>query len=124
MIPKWFRVAKKEAKKSTYKHKLGACVVKGGSVVSKGHNEIRYCATGANKYSEWRESLHAERAALSKLKKSEITGSSVFVVRVTEEQKWALAKPCSQCMYMLRDLGVKKVVFSISEFPYFAEIKF
>lgn len=124
-FPKWFRLAKLEADKSTYKMQVGCVVVKGGSVISSGFNSVRMMAIGSNIYTVWKESLHAERAALSKIQdKEKIKGSTVYVYRdYNDTGKPAFTKPCSTCAFMLRDLGVKKVIYTHPEYPFFEEIK-
>lgn len=60
-----FRIAEKQAKKSTFeKHKLGATIVKGHRVLSTGYNEIKY--SGITRFS----TVHAEEAAILKLLKN------------------------------------------------------
>jgi deoxycytidylate deaminase len=116
-------MAKIESEKSTYVHKMGCVVVKGGSIQSTGYNEVRFCSVGSTNFTEWKESLHAERAALSKMKKEDVAGCSVYIYREYANGKPALAKPCSQCAYMLSELGVKKVFYTIDKEPYYREIR-
>lgn len=124
VLPKWFRIAEKESLKSNYKYKIGAVVVKGGSIISIGHNDIRYRSTGCSKYSDWKESLHAERACISKVSKELVNGSSIYIFRRDNEQGLpALSKPCPQCAKLISDMGIKKVYFTTSQPPYYELIK-
>jgi len=123
-LPRWFRLAKKEAERSDYKLKVGAVVIKGGSVLSTGFNSVRHCAIGSSKFTTWKESLHAERAALSKMNKEDISGCTVYIYRIHGlTGKPAFSKPCTQCAFMMRELGVKKVLYTHPDYPYFEEIK-
>ncbi|NCQ51318.1 hypothetical protein GW796_05390 [archaeon] len=124
-FPKWFRLAKNEAEKSEYRLKVGCVVVKGGSLISKGFNSVTYRSIGSTKYTAWKESLHAERAALSKINKEDIKGSTVYIYReYNVTGKPAFTKPCAQCAFMLRELGVKKVYYTHPEYPFFEIIKY
>lgn len=122
-LPKWLRIAKMESEKSDYHQKMGAVAVKGGSLVSKGFNQVRFKSIGMFKYTKWQGSLHAERDCLSKISKEDAKGCTVYIYREHADGKPALAKPCSQCAFMLYDLGVKRVVYTTNKFPYYRTIK-
>lgn len=122
-IPKWFRSAKIASNKSTYKIKIGAVLVKGGSILASGCNEVRYRQIGSNKFSEWKESLHAERCVLSKFNKEDLKGCSLYIWREYEDGSPALSKPCSACNYLITEMNIKKVYYSIPTSPFYEEIK-
>ena len=106
-----FRIAKKEAKKSPHtQHKLGAVIVKGHRILSTGYNEIRYSKTiGKN-------TLHAEAAAIKYLLDSrrlgDLVGSSIFVTRYTRGGNVGCAKPCTDCMDLIRAVGIRRVYYT------------
>lgn len=121
---KWFRAAKKESEKSEYKLQVGAVVIKGGSLISSGYNEVRYCSVGSIKYTKFKESLHAERSALSKMNKEDVSGCSIYIYREgVTTKKPAMSKPCPQCFHMIKELGIKKIYFTVPYDPYFEIIK-
>ena len=122
-LPNLFRIARDEAAKSTYRHQVGAVLVCGRRILSRGHNSVRYLSIGVNRYTKYRCSLHAERACLSRVEKNKIKGCDVYVYREFRNGKPAIAKPCKQCLYMLFDLGIRKIYFTISEYPYYEVIK-
>jgi deoxycytidylate deaminase len=122
-IHPWMMLAKKESRKSSYKHKIGAVVVSGGSLLSKGYNQIRH-AKEFKEYVVWEESLHAERDALRKVKsKDSLVGSTVFIYREHRNGNPATATPCNACFNMIKQAGIKKIFFSTETFPFYAEIK-
>lgn len=105
----------KQAKKSTYKHRLGACITIGRKVLGVGYNKInRY--QSKIKTGSWEGSLHAEiSAVLDALRKyhvSELKGATITVVRVDKHNELKLAMPCKNCYNSLRNLGIKEVRFS------------
>ena len=93
-IKRLSRIAKREASKSDYRYKLAAILLKGGSVISVGHNTI-------NK--------HAEVNALLRAKNTQ--GSTLLVFRLTKTG-FGLAKPCHNCEKFIRQSGVEKVIYS------------
>ena len=119
---RWLRVAAKESLKSNYKYKVGAVLVKGGRIIARGHNEVRLKSTGCRRYSKWMESLHAERACVTKVDKDEVRGGIIYIFRHNGHGKSALAKPCPQCLWMLNDLGIKRIIYSINTTPFYEVI--
>jgi tRNA(Arg) A34 adenosine deaminase TadA len=101
--------ATKEAKRSSFKQPLGAVVVKGGRVVGIGHNDIRF--SQRNTSTRYIQSMHAEVAALLAAGKN-ASRSIIFVSRITKDGQLAMAKPCSFCMKFMKELNVKRVVYS------------
>lgn len=101
--------ANKEAKRSSFKQPLGAVVVKGGRVVGIGHNGIRF--SSRNTSTRHKQSLHAEVAALLDAG-SNAKRSILFVSRLTKDGKTAMARPCPFCMSFMKELRVKKVVYT------------
>lgn len=59
--------------------------------------------------------LHAEIAALSKLK--DISGLDakkirLHVYRIRKDQKYGMARPCPSCMKAIRDAGIRKIHYT------------
>lgn len=103
-----FRVASKEAAKSSHEqHKLGAVIVKGARILSTGYNQLR--PSGVLRT----QTLHAEAAAILKLLKekrlSDLCGSELYVTRFTRGGSVGCSKPCTACMELIRSVGIKKV---------------
>jgi pyrimidine deaminase RibD-like protein len=82
------------------RHRVGAVVVRGGQVISKGYNRGR---------------RHAEISALARLWPSERVDTVVYVARPLYEAEYGLARPCEDCLNAMRRAGVKKVFFSAEE---------
>lgn len=92
------------------KWRLGAAIVKGGSVLAKGISSLRnnpkFIPDGENC------SEHAEIAALRKAKNSNIRGATIYVARIGRDGDMKLAKPCDSCMDALSEAGIRKVVYT------------
>ncbi len=112
MKKKFCKMAEQEAKKSTYHHRVGAVVVQGNRLVSRGHNKPQ--KTHPKSSNPFR-TIHAELAAIINLSPEQLEGATIYVFRWTEGWNPGLAKPCPYCAQMLRDLGVETVVFSTGD---------
>lgn len=115
--------AYKEALKSTYKQRLGACLVSSGRIIATGYNQIRYHRIGS-KWSSYESSLHAEVACLTSIDKSRIRNATLYILRISnKDDRPMLSYPCPNCIELIKYLDIKKVVYSIEEYPYYKEVK-
>ncbi len=99
-MSKFGKIALKKALEYTLaRHRVGCVVVKGGKIISVEHNLY---------------TKHAEERATNKVWRSELVGATVYVARPLYNDKVliGLAKPCADCEKLLRELGIKKVVYS------------
>lgn len=118
-----FKIAKEESKKSLYKHKVGCAILKGKRKISSGFNKITFKSKGVYKYSNYKNSTHAERLACSKVNKLDLKGASIYVYRQDAKGRPVLAKPCDKCMQLIKDMKFKYVYYTIKESPYYERIK-
>lgn len=94
----WLKLAYKISKRSKHpKQRLGAVIVRGGSVLSVAENSPRW-------------GRHAEIRALAAC--SDATGATLVVVRSTGS---GLAKPCELCSQAIRQAGITRVVYSTAD---------
>lgn len=106
---RWLRTALQQAEKATHpKWRVGAVVVRGGSVVGQGSN--RYRNSPAN-VGHRDVSYHAEDVALRRAGENS-SGSTIYVARLTMGGDLGLAKPCSRCQELLDKYNVHTVVWS------------
>lgn len=100
---RFLEIAYSEALKAhDAQHKLGAVLVKGGSVIAKGYNS----------YTNLR---HAEVSCLSKVWESERKGAVLYVVRTRKTQKFGMSKPCPKCENFIKNSGIKKVIYTTND---------
>lgn len=118
----YFRAAKAVSELSDYPiHKIGCVVVKGHRIISSGHNNKYKChplqaKLDTEKYEEQCPGkLHAEIMALVPLINSKVNlkGCSIFVYRQHKNGTLAMARPCSSCQKVIKELGIKKVFYTI-----------
>jgi deoxycytidylate deaminase len=115
MFPSPFRFAIEEARLSEMQNKVGACLVVGKSVY-KAHNKDKTHTIFANPDVHVRLSMHAEINALIRAA-LKADGGEIYVYRDLHGRP-ALARPCEQCMPILKNAGVKRIYYSTGHFPF------
>lgn len=123
LLPRGLQIANVMAWKSNEPYLLGAVLMNSGKLISKGYN--RYNGTNAivRKYFN-HHTIHAEADALFRAPSSLIRGGTIYVYRTRRDGTPGVSKPCPRCQIMLRELGIKKAIYSIEIAPYFEEMRF
>jgi thymidylate synthase len=115
---KYIDLAKKEAKLNStcLKKKVGCVIVKDGNVLTKGHGgrslrqgPCKECVAKKEKfYHDSCNSIHSEMNAILSWLKAGYDGRTLFdsIVYLTHG-------PCDQCMKLLIDMSIKKVVYDV-----------
>ncbi len=119
-FPTYFRFAIKEARKSSMREKVGACLVVGKSIF-KGYNKDKTHTEWANPNKHIRHSVHAEIAALMEVDFEAMDGV-MYVYREVHGYP-AMARPCEHCLPFLTKAGVKTIFYSTPEFPFWRKEK-
>jgi deoxycytidylate deaminase len=117
-IWRMLKYARKESKKSTHRHRIGVVLTQGANILSRGYNQIRSAQIGLS-YTNYPESLHAERHAAMQVQRETIQGGDLFIWRETKKGLPANSRPCNDCTRLLVHLGIKRIIHSDSEFPYY-----
>ena len=101
--------AAKLATTSPNRFKMAAIVVKSGRVLGGDIN--------LNKISPFtpprRFSTHAEIRAMKVARRSNPSGSTIYVARLDSQEDHALAKPCAWCVEHMLAMNINRVVFSV-----------
>lgn len=119
--PKLIKLAIEEAKKADHKQKVGCVIFEKKRIISISHNQSQRSSRKLHpKYQRYPHSIHAETAAILK-SKTNLKGSSMLVIRVNKKNEFRMAKPCDACMRYINYVGIKKLYFSISSYPYIIE---
>ena len=116
---KYMALALHYATFSDMKSRHGSVVVLHGTIIAWGYNHERNCFRDKLGYNI---SCHAEmsalRDAIRKLKLDPVKDRSTFkrmrfyVARRSAEDGYVNSKPCLQCFSSLRDMGVKRIIYS------------
>lgn len=118
---RYFRQARKESKKSTHgKAHIGAVIVIGNYVVSRGFNKIKTHPVQAKLDRECNyycpnAKLHAEVDALLNSGKHDLSNAEVYIYREDKNGVMANCCPCVSCTQALKDAGVKEVFYTTRE---------
>jgi|SRR5579864_1608312 len=107
MNVKFFDLAKKIAKLSDHpKFKLGCVIVKKRKILGKGCNMIKTSPHSNHPFNM----IHAELSAiLNADKQSEIRNADFYIYRETKTGKLAQSFPCSYCLTLLENCGIKNL---------------
>lgn len=122
-LPRGLQIAREMAWKSNEPYLLGSMLMNSGKVISKGFN--RYNGTNAivRKFFN-HHTIHAEADALFRAPSNLIRGGTIYVYRTRRDNTPGSAKPCLRCQMMLKEMGIRKAVYSIEMYPYFEEMRF
>lgn len=88
-------------------HKVSCIIVKSGNVVGTGYNIVRTSPKSDHIFRQ----VHAEFRALSEAGEN-AKGSIAYIFRQHKNGSLAIAKPCGSCEDLLKENGVKKVIYS------------
>lgn len=106
---RFFDMARKLSKKSTYCHQLGAVVVKKRKPVGFGYNQPGKTHPRSN--NRFR-TMHAELHAIIGLAKEDTMGATIYVYREHKDGSPANSKPCQYCQMIIKEAGIKKVCYT------------
>lgn len=114
----YFKLARGVSLLSDHRVKVGAVLSKKVPLIACSNKTVSHpkYANGL----DYRATLHAEIRCLLHTQHTDRNGSVIYVYRETKNQEPALAKPCAFCMEALKEAGIKKVYFTISEYPFYS----
>jgi tRNA(Arg) A34 adenosine deaminase TadA len=108
-IKRYFAVARQTAKLEKYgyrrKYRLGAVGIRADGVIVSAQNLVTPAPN---------QKCHAEYRLCDKLTPKSV----VFVVRIDRLGHFSTAKPCINCEGKMRNIGVSRVYYSISDNEY------
>jgi pyrimidine deaminase RibD-like protein len=116
----FLKLAKNVAKHSEYKIKVGCVITNKNKPVAIGFNKLK-CPN--RRYKTEYNTTHAEISALQNSGKERIKGSVMYIYREDRNGNTKLSKPCEFCLPEIIKFGVKKVYYTIEEFPYLEVMK-
>jgi len=103
------------SKKNTDKMKVGAVIFKGKNIFSCGYNVKLQSRKSINReFLEYPNSVHAEINAIINARR-DIKGMNIFVVRLRNNGRYGLAKPCKFCRSYLIYTGIKYIYYTNNE---------
>jgi deoxycytidylate deaminase len=108
----YLSVARYLATKSSARNTHGAIVVKGGRVVGTGYNRNRNHPLNVSpEHIKTDCSIHAERSAI-KDAGYDVKNAVIYIARVNRHGEDRDSKPCSRCLELIEESGIKRVVYT------------
>ncbi len=102
-----------EAEKADFQFRLGSVIFKNSRIISFGHNNgNRFRRNLKPEYTRWNGSLHAEVACILNAKEP-LYNLNMLVIRLGSKGEFRIAKPCEHCFKYIKNIGIKKVIYSI-----------
>lgn len=114
-LEKIINLAIDEAKKSTYRFRIGCVIFDKKTVISKAFNSVHKARKKLHPmYQKWPGSVHAELDCIIKARRN-LKGTSMLVVRLNRKDNLRLAMPCSHCFKYIDHVGISRVYYSTNE---------
>ena len=118
----FFRLARNVSKYSNHRYKVGA-VIAHKKPISVGFNIIKTHPRYSNPNITKSISIHAEASALLKSYDAIFKDSVIYIYRENLKGEPAIARPCRDCMKLLKNYGIKKIYYTIDRKPFWKEEK-
>lgn len=120
---KYFNIAKSVSDLSDHKYKLGAIVIYKHRIISSGYNsstntDALQAKLDMHKYHcDCAGKLHAESDALLYFIKRRInlSGAEIYVYRQKANGALGMARPCSSCLKLIKQCGIKKIHYTTDD---------
>lgn len=124
---RFFKIAKDCSAQSDYSagFKIGCVAVLNGKIISRGHNSektnplqlkyIKYSSPDKIDFKQYKPKLHAEVDCLKSIAhRTDIPWDKVklYIYRSLIQREHGLARPCSCCMHLIKELGIKHIYYS------------
>lgn len=93
--------------------RLGSVLVHKNRIVSVGVNSYKTHPVLATR-TRW-PFLHAEQHAIIRQGLDNCEGLVLYVARVLKNNDLALAQPCNVCSDLIKEVGIKQIVYSIDD---------
>ena len=114
---RYFKMAFIEMKKSVHKTRFGAALILKNGKVFRSHNKDMKTHPALKKhYPYYATSIHAELLTILSVNSyrydHKVKGSKMFVYREDRHGFIKPARPCNDCMKIMKEAGVKKVYYT------------
>ena len=119
--------AKCECYNSDFRVRVGCVVTYNRSIIARGHNSNKthtnQCIYNKIKFDGVTDpdsvisKVHAEIATLSKITNKDIDWSKVrvYTYRIMNKTSYGNARPCKACMSMIKNLGIKHIIYTTND---------
>jgi deoxycytidylate deaminase len=118
MLHKFLKLARVVSMHSSYRIRMGCVIVEHGKPIAIGFNVEK----SSPKTFKKQATIHAEIDAITTCK-CDVRGAIIYVYREHKNGLPAMARPCANCMAILAERGIKRMIYSINTYPYYIEEK-
>ena len=110
----FINIAIKVSQLSNHKFKIGAVISKGRRIISFGINKYKSHPKQINPHTKQQgTSIHAELDALIRAPYPLINNSSIYIARLLRNGETGYCRPCSSCIILLKQYGIKKMIYTL-----------
>lgn len=120
-INKLIQLSKNVTINSNMRPKLGAIIFRKNRILGIGYN-FRKTHPHPIKNMGMYWTIHAELMAILN-SKEDLNNSEIFVFREFKNGALANAKPCHMCMELIKYVGIKKIIYTTNNFPFYETLK-
>ncbi len=108
----YFKLAQRASFESNFRIKVGAVLVgRNGKPISIGHNIATKTHPLTEKFGKF-NTIHAEIDCIVGNNRDLLKDSTIYVYREKFDGSVAISKPCNMCESILRQFGIKKVIYT------------
>lgn len=109
---RFFELCERLSYKSNHgKFRIGAIIVEKSRVIGVGFNQVKTSPYSGHKFNM----RHAEFNAILNTHREDLSGCELYVFRRGFDNKVRISKPCGSCHKFLKQMGIKKVYYSIND---------
>lgn len=111
----YFKLARNISKQSDYHIKVGAVICK-KKPINAACNIIKTHPVHTNKFTK---AIHAEVRAILTCSVGDLSGATIYVYRERKDGTIGISRPCNRCYNFIKEKGIKKIYYTINEYPYY-----
>lgn len=112
---KFLPLAKKMALKSAHKYRHSSLLIKRNRIIDIGINQEKTHSKAPAYYSDKNRRLHSEAHAILGNKLEDLKGTTILNVRVDNDGKLKLSKPCHVCLPLIQAAGIKHIIYTTND---------
>lgn len=119
-LDNYILLAKKQAElvrlynKKNNRYRLGCVIFSGKKIISVGHNYYGKTHPKSERVNngDKTNSICAELSAILSCTLEELKGARILVIRIMANGEMSMARPCSSCFNLIKNVGIKRIYFS------------
>ena len=110
-LPFGLKLARKAWKKNPHRKRVTACYIQGGTMIVDSNS--KKTSPAAQAYGHRWNRCHAEFNVLKRIEDG--SKGVLYIYRETADGKFGLSRPCEFCLRLLKDKGIKKIVYTTKD---------